>query len=95
MRSILILTLYLIFHFRHTCAATWYFLRYNTPSGSQFLSFFSTMLIPTLKKAGTYYLWQGLQSTDNSGVYQNVLDGQSETWWMVLLEPELVLGKRI
>jgi hypothetical protein len=95
MGSILILTLYLIFHFRNTCAATWYFLRYNTPSGSQSLSFLSTMSIPTLKKAGAYCLWQGLQSTDKSGVYQNVLDGQSETWWMVLLEPELILGKQI
>lgn len=95
MRSILILTLYLIFHLHLTYAATWYFLRYNTPSGSQSLSFSSIMLIPTLKKAGTCYLWLGLQPIDNSGVYQNVLDGQSETWWMVLLEPELVLGKRI
>lgn len=63
-------------------AATWYFLRYNLPSSQAFLSFSGTMQIPRLPKAGTYYLWPGLQPTDNSGVYQNVLDGRSGTWWI-------------
>ncbi|KAF2449860.1 hypothetical protein P171DRAFT_469786 [Karstenula rhodostoma CBS 690.94] len=63
-------------------AATWYFLRYNLPSSQAFLSFSGTMQIPKLPKAGTYYLWPGLQPTDNSGVYQNVLDGRSGTWWI-------------
>lgn len=63
-------------------AATWYFLRYYTPSGQKFTSFSGTMVIPTLKGAGTYYLWPGLQPTDGSGVYQNVLDGRSGTWWV-------------
>lgn len=63
-------------------AATWYFLRYNLPSTQQFLSFSGTMTIPKLPQAGTYYLWPGLQPTDNSGVYQNVLDGRSGTWWI-------------
>ncbi|ORY02281.1 hypothetical protein BCR34DRAFT_591970 [Clohesyomyces aquaticus] len=63
-------------------AATWYFLRYNLPSTQQFLSFSGTMVIPKLPKAGTYYLWPGLQTTDGSGVYQNVLDGRSGTWWI-------------
>lgn len=40
------------------------------------------MSIPKLPKAATYYLWPGLQPTDNSGVYQNVLDGRSGTWWI-------------
>ncbi|KAF2114430.1 hypothetical protein BDV96DRAFT_647136 [Lophiotrema nucula] len=62
--------------------ATWYFLRYNLPSSQAFLSFSGTMVIPKLPKAGTYYLWPGLQPTDNSGVYQNVLDGRSGTWWI-------------
>ncbi|KAL1635795.1 hypothetical protein SLS56_001490 [Neofusicoccum ribis] len=63
-------------------AADWYFLRYYTASSSQkFTSFTGEMVIPTLPKAGTYYLWPGLQPTDNSGVYQNVLDGRSGTWW--------------
>ncbi|KAI0129615.1 hypothetical protein BJ170DRAFT_617007 [Xylariales sp. AK1849] len=65
-----------------TSAATWYFLRYYTPSGANFTSFSGEMVIPTLPQAGTYYLWPGLQPTDNSGVYQNVLDGRSGTWWI-------------
>lgn len=63
-------------------AATWYFLEYNTPSGAKFTGFSGEMVIPKLQKAGTYYLWPGLQPTDNSGVYQNVLDGRSGTWWI-------------
>ncbi|KAF2712844.1 hypothetical protein K504DRAFT_461413, partial [Pleomassaria siparia CBS 279.74] len=63
-------------------AATWYFLRYNLPSTQSFLSFSGTLAIPKLPRAGTYYLWPGLQPTDNSGVYQNVLDGRSGTWWI-------------
>ena len=62
-------------------AATWYFLRYNTPSGAKFTTFSGQMVVPTLPKAAVYYLWPGLQPTDNSGVYQNVLDGRSGTWW--------------
>ncbi|EGO61476.1 hypothetical protein NEUTE1DRAFT_116120 [Neurospora tetrasperma FGSC 2508] len=62
-------------------AATWYFLRYNTPSGAKFTAFSGQMVVPTLPKAAVYYLWPGLQPTDNSGVYQNVLDGRSGTWW--------------
>lgn len=63
-------------------AATWYFLRYYTPSGAKFTSFSGEMVIPALPQAGTYYLWPGLQPTDNTGVYQNVLDGRSGTWWI-------------
>ncbi|CAJ2512771.1 Uu.00g008900.m01.CDS01 [Anthostomella pinea] len=63
-------------------AATWYFLRYYPASGQQFTSFSGDMAIPTLQQAGTYYLWPGLQPTDGSGVYQNVLDGRSGTWWI-------------
>lgn len=63
-------------------ATTWYFLEYLTPSGAEFTGLSGTMKIPTLPSAGTYYLWPGLQPTDNSGVYQNVLDGRSGTWWI-------------
>lgn len=63
-------------------AATWYFLRYYTPSGAEFTSFSGDLVIPALPQAGTYYLWPGLQPTDGSGVYQNVLDGRSGTWWI-------------
>ncbi|KAK2752000.1 hypothetical protein CKAH01_06286 [Colletotrichum kahawae] len=62
-------------------AVTWYFLRYYPASGQKFTSFSGDMVIPTLQQAGVYYLWPGLQPTDNSGVYQNVLDGRSGTWW--------------
>ncbi|KAJ9150413.1 hypothetical protein NKR23_g3689 [Pleurostoma richardsiae] len=62
-------------------AVSWYFLRYYTPSGAKFTSFSGELVVPTLPQAATYYLWPGLQPTDGSGVYQNVLDGRSGTWW--------------
>ncbi|KAI0172201.1 hypothetical protein GGR52DRAFT_573342 [Hypoxylon sp. FL1284] len=63
-------------------AVSWYFLRYVPATGQKFTSFSGEMTIPTLPRAGIYYLWPGLQPTDNSGVYQNVLDGRSGTWWI-------------
>ncbi|RDL32947.1 uncharacterized protein BP5553_08386 [Venustampulla echinocandica] len=64
-------------------AANWYFLRWNTPSSSaQFQKFSMQMVTPTIQKAGVYYLWPGLQDTGNTGVYQEVLDGRSGTWWI-------------
>ncbi|XXG98923.1 hypothetical protein Hte_005255 [Hypoxylon texense] len=63
-------------------AVSWYFLRYYPASGQKFTSFSGEMTIPKLPKAGVYYLWPGLQPADNSGVYQNVLDGRSGTWWI-------------
>jgi hypothetical protein len=66
-----------------TASATlWYYLTYWAPEGSHFTALNGTMSVPTLQKAGTYYLWPGLQPTDNSGVYQNVVDGNSGTWWV-------------
>ena len=62
-------------------ATTWYYVTFNPPSGEYFTSLSGNMVAPTLPSAGTYYLWPGLQPTDNSGVYQNVLDGRSGTWW--------------
>ncbi|KAI1747494.1 hypothetical protein F4782DRAFT_420905 [Xylaria castorea] len=63
-------------------AVSWYFLRYYPASGQKFTSFSGTMTVPTQPKAATIYVWPGLQPTDNSGVYQNVLDGRSGTWWI-------------
>ncbi|KAI0904123.1 hypothetical protein F4824DRAFT_462675 [Ustulina deusta] len=63
-------------------AVSWYFLRYYPASGQKFTSFSGTMTIPTQPQAATIYVWPGLQPTDNSGVYQNVLDGRSGTWWI-------------
>ncbi|KAK7752819.1 hypothetical protein SLS62_005161 [Diatrype stigma] len=63
-------------------AVSWYFLRYYTPSGAKLTSFTGEIAIPSLPAAGVYYLWPGLQPTDSSGVYQNVLDGRSGTWWI-------------
>ncbi|EKD18113.1 hypothetical protein MBM_03885 [Drepanopeziza brunnea f. sp. 'multigermtubi' MB_m1] len=40
------------------------------------------MVVPPLRKAGVYYLWPGLQDIDYSGVFQEVLDGKSGTWWI-------------
>ncbi|KAK0663286.1 hypothetical protein DIS24_g1299 [Lasiodiplodia hormozganensis] len=64
-----------------TQAATWYFLRYYSASGQKFTELSGEMVVPKLPSASVYYLWPGLQPTDNSGVYQNVLDGRSGTWW--------------
>ncbi|KAI4861190.1 hypothetical protein F4820DRAFT_79805 [Hypoxylon rubiginosum] len=66
----------------HASAVSWYFLRYYPATGQKFTSFSGEMTIPSLQKAGVYYLWPGLQPSDNSGVYQNVLDGRSGTWWI-------------
>ncbi|KAF2140288.1 uncharacterized protein K452DRAFT_319799 [Aplosporella prunicola CBS 121167] len=66
---------------RSVSAATWYFLRYNTPTDSKFTGLSGELVVPELPAAATYYLWPGLQPTDGSGVYQNVLDGKSGTWW--------------
>lgn len=63
-------------------AVTWYFLEYNPASGASFTEFSGSMVVPPLPAAATYYLWPGLQPTDNSGVYQNVLDGRSGTWYL-------------
>lgn len=62
-------------------AVSWYFLTYYPGSGASFTQLSGSMVVPTLPAAATYYLWPGLQPTDNSGVYQNVLDGRSGTWY--------------
>jgi len=63
-----------------TANAKWYFLRYYPAAGQRFIALSGQIVVPTLPSAGGYYLWPGLQ-TDSSGVYQNVLDGRSGTWW--------------
>ncbi|KAK0616117.1 hypothetical protein B0T17DRAFT_497315 [Bombardia bombarda] len=78
----LLLALFLpLFFAGPASAVSWYFLRYYAPSGASFTAFTGQMVVPTLPRAATYYLWPGLQPTDGSGVYQNVLDGRSGTWW--------------
>jgi len=75
--------LFLLLH--HATAVTWYYLDYVTPNDQAMLEFSMQMTIPPLPATyinGTYYLWPGLQPSDNSGVYQNVLDGRSGTWWI-------------
>lgn len=62
-------------------ATDWHFLTWEPASGEQFIGFSGDMVVPDLPEAATYYVWPGLQPTDNSGVYQNVLDGRSGTWW--------------
>lgn len=51
-------------------------------SNKGFIGLEGKLIIPPLKKAGTYYLWPGLQPKGNEGVYQNVLDGRNGAWWM-------------
>ncbi|EIN06392.1 hypothetical protein PUNSTDRAFT_114974 [Punctularia strigosozonata HHB-11173 SS5] len=72
----------LAFLCQNVYAQTWYFLRYQTPSGAAFTHLSGNMIAPTLPEAATYYLWPGLQPPDNSGVLQQVLDGRSGTWWI-------------
>ncbi|PSR82928.1 hypothetical protein BD289DRAFT_343061, partial [Coniella lustricola] len=64
-----------------TSAVSWYFLTYYPASGAYFTQLSGSMVVPELPEAATYYLWPGLQPTDNSGVYQNVLDGRTGTWY--------------
>lgn len=77
--SLFIATVGLIAH--KATAASWYFLTYYPPDEGQFINFSGEMVVPPLPAAAYYYLWPGLQPTDGSGVYQNVLDGRSGTWW--------------
>jgi hypothetical protein len=59
----------------------WHFLSYNPPTDQEFISYTGHLLAPPLTKAGTYYLWPGLQATDHSGVFQPVLDGRTGGWY--------------
>ena len=61
-------------------AADWHFITFWAPSGAEFIEVTGTMTVPPIPQAATYYLWPGLQPTDNSGVYQNVLDGRTGSW---------------
>ena len=58
---------------------SWHMLRYHLPQGSSLTSFSGDMLIPPLKRVdeGTYYVWPGLETPDDNGIYQNVLGGNS------------------
>ena len=59
----------------------WHILSYNLPSSSHgYTELSGQMIVPPLPRAGTYYLWPGLQPTDNAGVFQDVLDGRSGNW---------------
>ena len=59
--------------------SSWHMIRYHLPEGSGFTSFSGDMVIPPLKRvtAGTYYVWPGLETPDDNGIYQNVLGGNS------------------
>ncbi|KAF7289286.1 Aldehyde dehydrogenase [Mycena indigotica] len=67
---------------QYAAAQTWYFLTFFTPPGSYITSYSGSFVAPTLPQAATYYLWPGLQPSDNAGVLQPVLDGRSGTWWI-------------
>lgn len=62
-------------------AVDWHFVSFVTSSGQNFTGQTGKLVVPAIAKAETNYLWPGLQPTDNSGVYQNVLDSKSGTWW--------------
>jgi len=66
---------------------SWHMVRYHLPSNSDFTSFSGDMVIPPLKPVseGTYYVWPGLETPNDDGIYQNVLSGNisgedSGTW---------------
>jgi hypothetical protein len=60
---------------------SWNFVNYGVGGDQKIVSFTGSMVAPTLPRAGTYYLWPGLQPDDDSGVFQPVLDGRSGGWW--------------
>ncbi|KAH0351648.1 hypothetical protein KCU83_g4031, partial [Aureobasidium melanogenum] len=64
-----------------TLAQDWHFVAFDTPDGQEFISHSGNMIVPPIHEAATNYLWPGLQDKDDSGVYQNVLDGRSGSWW--------------
>ncbi|KAG9587555.1 hypothetical protein KCU77_g8665, partial [Aureobasidium melanogenum] len=64
-----------------TLAQDWHFVAFDTPDGQEFISQSGNMIVPPIHEAATNYLWPGLQDKDDSGVYQNVLDGRSGSWW--------------
>lgn len=59
--------------------SSWHMVRYHLPSDSEFTSFSGDMVIPPLKPVseGTYYVWPGLETPKDDGIYQNVLSGNS------------------
>ena len=63
-------------------AVEWHNIQYRLPQDTHVTSFTGTIVVPPLPRAGIYYIWPGLQQSDHHGVYQNVLDGSSGTWWM-------------
>ena len=63
-------------------AIEWHDIQYQLPPDSHVTSFTGTMVVPPLPRAGVYYIWPGLQNTNEGGVYQDVLDGRSGKWWM-------------
>ena len=62
-------------------AQSWNFATYRVADNQKITSYTGSMVAPPLPKAGTYYLWPGLQPADNSGIFQPVLDGRSGSWW--------------
>ena len=59
--------------------SSWHMARYHLPSDSEFTSFSGDMVIPPLKPVseGTYYVWPGLETPNDDGIYQNVLSGNA------------------
>lgn len=76
-RFFLLLSAALSFLVPNCLAVTWYELAFVAENVT---SLSGEMHVPPLPHAGTYYLWYGLQPTDESGVYQGVLDGRSGNW---------------
>lgn len=79
--SLLVSTIVTLFT-TSSLAITWYSLVFDAPEGGEFISFSGSMTVPPLPHPGGYFLWPGLQTGDSSSVYQEVLDGRSEKWWI-------------
>jgi hypothetical protein len=61
-------------------AVEWHTMYSNMPDGAQVIAFSGNMTIPPHISPSMTYLWPGLQSND--GVFQTVLDGRSDGWWV-------------
>lgn len=81
MLRVTLLGLCIVIFNSHRVHADWY-LSFITSPSSEITSLSGSMSIPSLQKAGVYYIWPGIQPDDGSGVLQSVLDGRSGYWWM-------------
>ena len=58
-----------------------YTIDFEVADPNKFIGLAGNMEIPPQASTGNYFLWPGLQSAGQSGVFQTVLDG-NKGWWL-------------